>query len=107
MGLFDVHAHLTHPTLAAESAQLLERARAAGVTTIISNGLNPHDNEAVLALAAAEPMVRPALGFYPVDSVLTEMRAAGVEYPREGREYTADEGIAYLEANVGRAFAIG
>jgi TatD DNase family protein len=107
MGLFDVHAHLTHPTLAADSDALLERARAAGVTTIITNGLNPHDNDAVLALAARSPIVRPALGFYPVDSVLTQMRAAGVEYPREGPEFTADEGIAYLEAQVGRAFAIG
>lgn len=107
MGLFDVHAHLTHPTLSDQSGAVLERARSCGVTTVIANGLNPRDNAAVLALAAREPMVRPALGFYPVDAVLPQMRAAGVDYPREGEECTADEGIAYLQANVARAFAVG
>ena len=107
MGLFDVHAHLTHPEMAEQGPAVLERARAAGLTTIIANGLHPRDNDAVLELAGREPMVRPALGFYPVDTVLPQMRAAGVDYPREGEECSADEGIAYLQANVERAFAIG
>lgn len=107
MGLFDVHAHLTHPELAAESANVIARARAAGLTTIVSNGLNPRDNDAVLELARREPMVRPALGFYPVDTVLGPMRAAGVDYPREGEECSAEEGIAYLRAHVSEAFAVG
>lgn len=107
MGLFDVHAHLTHPAFAEHGASVIERARAAGLTSIVSNGLNPRDNEAVLALARREPLVRPALGFYPVDAVLVPMRAAGVDYPREGDECTAEEGIAYLREHVGEAFAIG
>ncbi len=107
MGLFDVHAHLTHEKLAGDCEAVLARARAAGLTTIITNGLNPRDNEAVLELAARLPMVRPALGFYPVDSVLPQMRAAGVPYPREGDECSTEEGIAYLRQNVGRAFAVG
>ncbi|MDD9970982.1 MAG: TatD family hydrolase [Myxococcales bacterium] len=108
MGLFDVHAHLTHPELAKDVDGVLARARAAGVTSIISNGLNPADNETTLALAERDPLVRPALGFYPVDVVLTEMRAQGVAYPRESEhEATAEEGVAYLEANVERAFAVG
>ena len=86
---------------------MIARARAAGLTTIVANGLNPRDNDAVLALAAREPIVRPALGFYPVDTVLLPMRAAGVEYPREGDECSADEGIAYLRAHVEQAFAVG
>jgi len=107
VGLFDVHAHLTHPDLASESTAVLERARAAGLTTIVSNGLNPRDNDAVLDLARREPIVRPALGFYPVDTVLQPMRAAGVDYPREGEECSAEEGIAYLRENVEQAFAVG
>jgi TatD DNase family protein len=107
MGLFDVHAHLTHPRLDADRDAVLDRARAAGVTTIVSNGLNPSDNDAVLALASREPMVKPALGFYPVDAVLLAMRAAGVEYPREGDEFTTEQGIEYLRAHVDDAFAIG
>ena len=69
MGFFDVHAHLTDTRLAAMEDDVLDRARSAGVTTIISNGLNPLDNERVRALAQRAPdVVRPAFGLYPVDA---------------------------------------
>lgn len=107
MGLADVHAHLTHPKLIADIEAVLERARTAGVTTIICNGLNPRDNAAVLELARQHPLVKPALGFYPVDTVLPEMRAAGVDYPREGEECSSDEGVAYVRAHIDQALAVG
>lgn len=107
MTLFDVHAHLTHPRLADDLASVIERARAAGLSTIVSNGLNPGDNAAVLALARAQPIVKPAIGFYPVDTVLPQMRAAGVDYPREGDECSTEEGIAYVRAHVEEALAVG
>jgi TatD DNase family protein len=107
MGLFDVHAHLTDPRLARDEVSVLGRAHAAGVTTIVANGLNPADNARVLALAARAPSVKPALGFYPVDTVLPEMRAAGVDYPRAGDECGADEGVTWLRAHVDQAFAVG
>jgi TatD DNase family protein len=107
MGLADVHAHLTHPRLVANESAILERARSAGLTTIVSNGLNPRDNEAVRALAARAPIVKPAFGLYPVDAVLAEMRAAGVDYPREGDECTAEEGVAWVGEHVGECFAVG
>jgi TatD DNase family protein len=108
MGLFDVHAHLTHPKLAPHIDEILLRARAAGVTTIISNGLNPEDNEAVRSLAARDPLVKPAFGLYPVDAVLHEMRALGIDYPRESeREASAAESIAWVRAHADEAFAIG
>ncbi len=107
MGLADVHAHLTHPRLAPEEGAVLARARAAGVTTIVCNGLNPRDNQAVLELARRAPMVRPAFGLYPVDAVAPEMRAAGVDYPGLRDAGTAEEAIAWLEANVGQALAVG
>lgn len=107
MALFDVHAHLTHPRLAEEEAALLARAEAAGVGTIVANGLHPADNEAVLALSRRSPIVRPAFGFYPVDAVLREMEARGVEYPRDGPVYDPDEAVDWVAAHVGDAFAIG
>lgn len=107
MGLADVHAHLTDPRLVADQAGVLRRAREAGVTSIIVNGLNPSDNEAVRALAQREPQVRPAFGLYPVDAVLTEMRAQGVDYPREGEVATAEEGIAWVRDHASEAIAIG
>ncbi len=108
MGLYDVHAHLTHPKLAPHITDVLARARAAGLTTIISNGLNPQDNEAVRALAARDALVKPAFGLYPVDAVLPEMRALGVDYPRESeQEVPAAEAVAWVRAHVEEAFAIG
>lgn len=107
MSLVDVHAHLTHPKLAGIEADVLRRAREAGLGAIVANGLNPADNEAVRALARRDPLVKPAFGFYPVDVVLPEMRALGVEYPREGHECTAEEGVAWVRAHVDEAIAVG
>ncbi len=107
MGWFDVHAHLTDPRLAADEAGVLARAAAAGVTTIISNGLNPADNTAVLALAARSSIVRPALGLYPVDAVLPELLALGVDHPRDAEPLPADDAIGWLRDHVEQAFAVG
>ena len=107
MGLADVHAHLTHAKLAPLEAEVLAHAAACGVTTIVTNGLNPRDNEAVRALAARSAVVKPAFGLYPVDAVLAELRALGKDYPREGDVSTAEEGIAWVRAHVEEAVAVG
>lgn len=108
MGLFDVHAHLTDRRLAAREAEVLANARAAGVTTIVSNGLNPTDNEAVAALAKRDPLVRPAFGLYPVDAVLPEMRAMGVEYEhRDIEAVPAEDAVRWVADHVDEAVAVG
>jgi len=108
VGLFDVHAHLTHPDILARIDEVIAHAAAAGVTSIVCNGLNPEDNARVLALARRFPCVRPALGLYPVDAVLPEMRALGVSYPRESEhEPSAEECVRWLRDHVDEAFAIG
>ncbi len=108
MALFDVHAHLTHPKLAAQQDAVLSRARAQGIGTIVTNGLNPEDNEAVRALAAAHPdLVRPAFGLYPVDAVLPAMMEAGIEYPRSPSEVHPDDAVTWVRDNVDDAFAVG
>lgn len=107
MGLFDVHAHLTHPKLVDRVDEILARASAAGMTTILSNGLNPADNEAVRALAARAPIVKPCFGLYPVDAVMLEMERLGVDYPRDAPAVSGDEGIAWVRDHVEDAFAVG
>jgi TatD DNase family protein len=107
VGLADVHAHLTSPRLVADEAGILARAQAAGVTSIIVNGLNAEDNAAVRALAARAPSVRPAYGLYPVDAVLDEMRALGVDYPREGDPPSVAESVAWVRTHADEAIAIG
>ena len=52
--------------------------------------------------------MRPAFGFYPVDTVLPEMRAAGkADFPREGEECSAEEGVAFVRDHVEQAIAVG
>ena len=107
LALSDVHAHLTNPRLQPQVADIVARARAAGIAAIISNGLNPDDNRAVLELARIHPLVRPAVGLYPVDAVLEDMRAQGVEYPHEGPVYSAEAGVAFVREHVQEAIAVG
>lgn len=107
MGWFDVHAHLTHPRLIDDVDAVIARAEAAGVTSILSNGLHPADNEAVRQLARRHPIVRPCFGFYPVDAVLAEMDALGVDYPRDCEPVPAEEAIAWVREHVDEAFAVG
>lgn len=108
MGLFDVHAHLTSRRFDDDRSEVLARAARAGVTTIISNGLNVADNEKVLLLAAEQPLVRAAFGLYPVDAVFPEMAALGVEYPRDDvAEHSPEETLEWIRRHADRAVAIG
>ncbi|MBX2799759.1 MAG: TatD family hydrolase [Myxococcales bacterium] len=108
MGLFDVHAHLTDPRLAACEEAVLARAEAAGVTTIVSNGLNPADNERVAALAERSELVKPAFGLYPVDAVVLRMRELGVEYAhREEDACHPEDALAWLAEHLEEALALG
>jgi len=107
-GLFDVHAHLTSEKFNLDVDQVIARAAARGVTTIVSNGLNLADNQRVLELAERYEQVKPAIGFYPVDAVLPEMLALGQSYPREDEEVaSAEETLSWLGDNLGRAVALG
>ncbi len=107
MGLFDVHAHLTDERLLPDAPQVLDRARAAGITTVIANGLNPQDNQAVLDLSRRHAMVKPALGLYPVDAVLADMLAAGVDYPREAPPVDTKDALTWLNEHRDACCAIG
>ena len=107
MGLFDVHAHLTHPKLFPRVDELLENARRAGVSTIISNGLNPGDNQRVRELSQRSDLVAPAYGFYPVDTVLAEMVRRSIDYPRDDDPVETAEGIAWVRENAHEGIAVG
>jgi TatD DNase family protein len=108
LGYFDVHAHLTSPKFASDLELVLARATSEGITTIISNGLNLEDNLKVLALSEKHPIVRPALGYYPVDAVLEEMTALGHDYPRDDTDLkSATETLDWIGNNLGRAIALG
>lgn len=107
MPWFDVHAHLTHPQFDGDRDAAISRAVAAGVGTVVANGLNPPDNRKVLDLASRYPQVKPAVGFYPVEAVLAEMQAALIDYPHNGAVVSPEEGIASVREHIDRCVAVG
>lgn len=63
--LVDVHAHICDPGFDKDRAEVLERARKAGVAAIIAVGENLSDARKNLGLAKRYPMLKPAAGIYP------------------------------------------
>jgi TatD DNase family protein len=66
--LFDTHAHLHFPEFADDLPAVLERARAAGVTRLVTIGTDVATSREALALAAREPGVWAAVGVHPHDA---------------------------------------
>jgi len=60
-----VHAHICDPGFDKDRAEVLERARKAGVDAIIAVGENLSDARKNLELAIRYPMLKPAAGLYP------------------------------------------
>ncbi|MCE9530031.1 MAG: TatD family hydrolase, partial [Planctomycetes bacterium] len=65
--LFDTHAHLAAEQLAGDSAGVLSRARAVGVTQMLSVGTALPTSRASLALANAEAGIFAAVGLHPTN----------------------------------------
>ena len=63
--IVDVHAHICDPGFDKDRAEVLERARRAGVDAIIAVGENLADARKNLELAKRYPMLKPAAGLYP------------------------------------------
>ena len=68
--LFDTHAHLHFPELAADLDAVLERARAAGVVGMVTIGTDRETNPAAVALAERLTDVHATVGIHPHDAAL-------------------------------------
>jgi TatD DNase family protein len=65
MDLFDTHAHLADEQLLPDVAAVIERARQAGVTRILSVGTDVASTRACIELAAAHERVCASAGIHP------------------------------------------
>lgn len=63
--LVDAHCHLQDPSLGPHLAEVLERARAAGVAGMVCNATSPFDWQDVYDLAKANADVYPCYGVHP------------------------------------------
>ena len=73
--LFDTHAHLHFPDFADDLADVLARARAAGLRRMLTVGTNPETSRAAIALAAREPDVWASVGVHPHDAEMADDEA--------------------------------
>ena len=84
---------------------MIERAAAAGLGAIVVNGLEPLSNRRILQLAQTYPILKPALGIYPIEAVNDLVG----ELPFQVARFDVDAEIAFIEeqARAGHLFAIG
>ena len=66
--LFDTHAHLHFPEFAPDLDDVLARARAAGVRTMVTIGTDGETSRAAVAVAERDPEVWAAVGLHPHDA---------------------------------------
>ena len=77
--LFDTHTHLHFPEYAGDRAAVLARARAAGVTGMVTIGTDLAASQAAVALAAEEPDVWASVGVHPHDAAAGEAALPEIE----------------------------
>jgi TatD DNase family protein len=66
--LFDSHLHLTSARFDEDRGDALDRARAAGVTEMVTIATDPEDSRRAIRLAEAEPGVWASAGLHPHDA---------------------------------------
>ena len=89
--LIDTHAHICDPAFDPDREQVLKRAEAAGVSSIIAVGEDLEDAEKNLKLADRYPILHPAAGLYPT---ILELE-------------TADAMVDFIRRHRSRMWAIG
>jgi TatD DNase family protein len=65
MPLIDTHAHLDEESLIPDRAEILARARAAGLERILCIGVSAASSRTVVELAQQEPLIAPIVGIHP------------------------------------------
>ena len=102
--LIDVHSHLQFDKFKNDLDKVIERAKKAGVISILCSGVDQESNEKVLELSKKYEIIKASLGIYPLDAV-------GLGYyddvPRENRNFDVDQAIKFIEKNKKDCFAIG
>ncbi|MFH1181367.1 MAG: TatD family hydrolase [Candidatus Woesearchaeota archaeon] len=90
MMLVDVHCHLE--LFGPEAESVVKMAMGAGVKAIITAGISPESNRKALGFARQFPVVKAALGIYPIN----ELSGAAIE-----------EELKFIEANKKLISAVG
>lgn len=64
----DVHAHMDSEVFSKNLDKIISKSKEDGIKAIISNGTSPISNRKVLELSKLYPLIKPALGMYPIEA---------------------------------------
>ncbi|MBI2140575.1 TatD family hydrolase [Candidatus Woesearchaeota archaeon] len=103
--LIDIHCHLDHFSFNPDRDAVIERAKEAGVKIILTNGINPETNRISLELSKKYPLVRAAMGIYPIHALQKDIQTGA--YPLKPNVFDVDEEIDFIEKNKGNIAAVG
>jgi TatD DNase family protein len=103
--LVDVHSHLDHKAFEKDLPDVIERAKDAGLSAIITAGINPETNRKTLEICEKYKQVKPALGVYPVSALKKEADIG--EFPIKVAEFDFDEELEFIKKNKDRIIAVG
>ena len=106
MLLVDIHAHLDHERFKNDLDQVIERARQAGVKSIITSGVNSATNRLILKLSEKYDIVKPSFGLYPLDALDSELELTE-GFVRDVKPLNVDEELAWITENKDKCVAIG
>jgi len=107
MILVDVHAHLDFPEFSDDVQDVIERSKTAGVAAIVCQGVHTTSNAKVLELAAKYPIVKPAMGVYPLNLPNVKVNdEQGKDFDRK-HQATIDETLQQIKEHAREIVAIG
>ena len=102
----DVHTHLTHEEFDQDWEAVIKRAETVGLKAIIVNGLEPQSNRRILEMAKKFPVIKPALGIYPVNAAFDKVP---LDLPFKVPAFDRDAEVQFIAdcAKNGKLTAIG
>ncbi|PIN76454.1 hypothetical protein COV17_02385 [Candidatus Woesearchaeota archaeon CG10_big_fil_rev_8_21_14_0_10_36_11] len=105
MNLVDVHCHLNHALFKDDIDSVIQRAKDAGVKSIIVSGTNTESNKQVLELVKHDPILNISLGIHPIDALGLSEGETGI--PKQLKPINIEEEFKFIEKNKSKILAIG
>jgi TatD DNase family protein len=103
--IVDAHCHLEHPDFSEDVDSVVVRARQAGLSHILTNGVNPETNRLALELSRKHDIVDLCMGIYPPDALRNEVQSG--EFSLELKPFDIDEEISFIEQHKDNIIAVG
>ncbi|MFC1728341.1 TatD family hydrolase [Nanoarchaeota archaeon] len=106
--LVDIHAHLDHAKFKDDLNEVIERAKDAGVKSIITSGVNSSTNRIVLDIAKKYDIVSCSFGLYPIDALAAEMETRESDgFVRDVEVLDVEDELKWIKENKDKCVAIG